>query len=323
MKRNKILYLDASETIYTRAIVDELNLIFSSVDCFFYEEIYRHPIFKGRFFDKDKASNLRDQHLNNFLNYIKANKYDIILVKAPFNLPVSFFQKLRSQFKSVPIINYNWSSIKKFNFLPYKEIFTKVYSFDREDCEKENLEYYPLFFLKQFDTISQNAHKKIYDVSFIGSGYSPGRLEFLNNFVNTKEFNTHNIYLYIYTPQKLKSLKVYFRYKKLRDHCYWHQLSSNGLFNITAQSLSMIDHPMTIQTGLTIRTFETLGAGLHLFTTNLKIKEEPFYDSNRITIIDTDFNNFDFQIPIKNNVDWSEHFLQYRIDSWIKHITKI
>ncbi len=50
MRFNRILYLDNKETIYTRAIRDELKNHANIVDCFFYDEIYSSAIFQKIFF---------------------------------------------------------------------------------------------------------------------------------------------------------------------------------------------------------------------------------------------------------------------------------
>ncbi|MEK5777604.1 lipopolysaccharide biosynthesis protein, partial [Acinetobacter nosocomialis] len=47
-----------------------------------------------------------------------------------------------------------------------------------------------------------------------------------------------------------------------------------------------ISHPG--QSGLTMRTFEAIGAGKKLITTNTNIKEYPFYNANNIFIISRD-----------------------------------
>ena len=45
-----------------------------------------------------------------------------------------------------------------------------------------------------------------------------------------------------------------------------------------------INHPG--QKGLTMRTFEAIGAGKKMITTNSEIKNYPFYNSNNVYIID-------------------------------------
>lgn len=323
MKYRKILYLDSEETPYTRSIKNEFKLISEDVDCFFYHGIFTEPIFL-KLLNSQEYRKQKEKRIKQFLEYIKPNIYDLILVKAPFDFPTSFFERLREIFKSTPVINYNWSSLRKFNFIPYLEYFNKIYSFDRDDCLKYNLEYYPLFYLREFEKIGFDK-RKLYNIAFVGSGTSAGRIEFINRFLQRSDELTLTYFLYLWTPEKIKSAAIKFKYPKLSNYCYFSQLPMNEVINVTSVSEAMIDHPMTIQTGLTIRTFEALGSGLHLYTTNMKIKEEPFYNSERITIIDNNLSNFEFISMNQRNPDkeWQELFRKYRIDNWIKHITTI
>lgn len=323
MKYKKILFLDSEETHYTRGIRNELQLISEDVDCYFYNGIFTEPIFL-KLLNPGEYQKQKEKRIKQFLDYIKPNIYDFILVKAPFDFPACFFESLRVIFKNTLIINYNWSSLRKFNFLPYRDYFTKIYSFDREDCMKYNLDYYPLFYLRDFENIGINK-RKLFNITFIGSAMSAGRIDFINKFLQRSGDLSLTYFLYLWTPQKLGSARIKFKYPLVSNYCYFRQLPLNEVINVSSASDAMIDHPMAIQTGLTIRTFETLGSGLHLYTTNFKIKEEPFYNSDLITIIDKDLVNFKYTgiSERKSDKEWQESFRKYRVDSWVKHITTI
>jgi hypothetical protein len=320
MKYKSILFLDETEGSYSRAIRFELQKISDKVDCFFYSDIYIIPIFYYRFHQKE-CQNQRDTNIRLLLDYIKQNKYDFILVKSPPYLPIYFFEKIRTIFKDIPIINYNWRSVQEYNFLPYCEYFSKVYSFDRRDCQKYSLNYYPLFYLRDFENIGINK-KKEFNVSHIGSAYNLGRLEFINK--AAEKFKQMNLryFFYLYAPRKRKGIVTKIKYPRLSTCLFSQELSLNEVINKFSASESMIDHPITIQTGLTMRTFETLSSGLNLYTTNVEIINEPFFTSDKIKIIDKDFNNFTFEYSnsIKINKEWQASFSQYRIDNWIKYI---
>ena len=135
MKYKRILYFDNTETIYTGAIRDELSAFAETVDCFFYDEIYQHPIFLNKFRTKE-ADLMKNARIDDFLKSIIRNTYDLILVKEPQIMPVRFFEVIREANKNVPILNYNWSSVRKYNILSYRELFSTVVSFDYDDCKK-------------------------------------------------------------------------------------------------------------------------------------------------------------------------------------------
>lgn len=320
MKYNSILYLDYSDTAYSRCIKKELQIISKRVDCYFYDDIYLPPMFLKRLNPKEYTKR-RERSIRLLLDYIKGNLYDIILVKTPIDLPIYFFETLKTTFKNIPIINYNWRSLREFNFLSFREYFTKVYSFDPVDCKAHNLNYYPLFYLRDFENLS-TGKKKCFNVSHIGSGHNYGRIEFINQVYNKMTELNLTYFFYLYIQNKRSGLKIKFKYPRLSDSCHFNLLSMNEVLNKFAISESMVDHPMTTQSGLTIRTFETLGSGLHLYTTNSAITQEPFYTPDRITLIDKGFEDFQFINSNEQIIDleWQASFSKYRIDHWVKRI---
>lgn len=323
MRYKNILYLDEKENAYTRGIRDELQRISGRVDCYFYYGIYLDPIFIRQLKPKENEK-LKYKSIKLFLDFIKSNHYDIIFVGHPSLFPKYFFENIRTIFKNTPIINYNWSSIKMYNVLSYLDYFDKIYSFDRQDCRNYNLQYYPLFYLKEFENVGFK-NRKIYNISFIGSAYNSGRLEFIKKWYEKVTDLNMTYFIYLFTPEIFKSVYTKIKYPKLSQFFFYHQLPMNEVVNKFSVSESMIDHPMTIQTGLTIRTFETLAAGLHLYTTNDAIRQEPFYNSDRITITDKDIKDINFNglYKIKPDKEWQESFSVYRIDNWVRHIVCI
>lgn len=323
MKFKNILYLDDSDNAYSRGIRFELQKLSENVDCYFYNDIYIPPIFYYRFYPKECLKQ-RDRNIKIFLEFLRQNKYDIIFVKSPPDLPIFFFERLRTIFDGIPIINYNWRSVQEYNFLPYCKYFSRVFSFDRLDCEKYNLHYYPLFYLRDFENIGIKK-RKLFNISHIGSAYNIGRLEFINK--ANRIFKNMNLksFFYLYAPRKRKGLIARMKYPSLSNYLFSKELSLNEVTNKFSTSEAMIDHPSPIQSGLTMRTFETLGSGLTLYTTNKEIIKEPFFNSDRIIVIDKNLKNFTFENShrVKFNQEWQTSFKQYRIDNWVKHILSI
>ena len=83
-----------------------------------------------------------------------------------------------------------------------------------------------------------------------------------------------------------------------------------------AKCIIDINHPN--QTGLTMRTIETLGNGKRLITTNHHIKNESFYNEKMILVID----RTNIQIPVEFFLDHN-HTLnidELEISNWIKKL---
>ena len=250
-------------------------------------------------------------------NYIKKNLYYIILIKAPFMIEHEFFQRVIKYFPETIKINYNWSSVEQFNFLSYRNYFDKIYSFDINDCEKYGLNYYPLFYLPEFERIGLNNHKK-YDISFIGSFSNEGRYEFFQSFIEyiRQEDIKHKFYLY--SPYKKQNLKVLFTKPSLIRYIGSKFLPLSDVIKIMSNSTSMIDYPADIQSGLTMRTFETIAACLLLITTNENIKREPFYNPAKIKIIKSDLSDLDLECIVEFNPEWDSSFEAYLLITGLK-----
>ena len=80
-----------------------------------------------------------------------------------------------------------------------------------------------------------------------------------------------------------------------------------------------IEHPN--QKGLTMRTFESLGAGKKLITTNATVKEMDFYNANNIVVIDRDHPAIPMSFFKENyvKVDAST-YARYSLRSWVTEI---
>lgn len=316
----KILYFDANRTIYTEGIRKAFERNCNSVDFFSYDEFYGKRIIRRlSLVDYNKE---RERKINEMFNYIKTKSYDVILIKAPFMVEHEFFHRLISYFPKTMKINYNWSSVEKFDFLPYKDYFDKIYSFDIKDCEKYGLNYYPLFYLPEFEKIGINKYKK-YDISFIGTYFNQGRYEFFQNLIEHINNNKITHKFYFYSPNKKQNFKMLFTNPSTNRYISSKFLPLNSVINIMANSKSMIDYPMDSQSGLTMRTFETIAAGMLLITTNENIKREPFYNPDKIKIIKPDLSDLNFECIDKFKPKWEHSFEEYSINNWVSKIAEV
>lgn len=231
------------------------------------------------------------------------------------NIVEKFFKKYEKSKK----VYYLWDSIV--NTPSYSSIykyFDKVYSFDYLDSkEKNHLEYLPLF----YPNILKNKNKKIkYDVSFVGSAHGD-RLEVLAKCM--KLFSKLNVefhyYIYISQIQKINYiLKKDPNYFLLRNFIHTTPLSYESVQDIFNNSKAILDINNVNQSGLTIRTFETLISNKQMITTNKYIKEHDFYSNKSILIIDRDDIIIDKKFFSKK-INYSD-LEKYSISSWIKEI---
>ena len=103
--------------------------------------------------------------------------------------------------------------------------------------------------------------------------------------------------LFKYNKIVNKDFKL-FDYNKIS----FNSLSHKEIIDIYKNSKAILDINHPGQKGLTMRTFESLGAGRKLITTNQEIKKYPFYDEQNILVINrenirlnTEFFKTDFK----------------------------
>jgi hypothetical protein len=316
----RILYFDISPNYYPLSIKKSIEKQGGTVDFFAFEnDSFLSKLYRNT----NKTIWLKHQHIlfKSWLSKIKSKNYDYLLIKAPFKAPLSLIEEISNTFSAIRRINYNWSSVAMFDFLPYQHFFDRVISFDPDDCKAYNLEYYPLFFTDDYKNARSEIlqHDKDIDVLFVGSAYSKGRFKFIKNVEKYCENNGLTYFFYLFQNlSKIEHLKRIVKRTNILD-VKSKFLSHAEIIDLFKRSKVIIDHPMEIQSGLTMRTFETLGAGLKLITTNKNIINEPFYDKDTISIT-TNQANFDISFLTVYNSKFNEKIDNYHIDKWTQHI---
>ena len=187
------------------------------------------------------------------------------------------------------------------------------------------MNFRPLFYLDYFKSVKNNGEEKLkYDLLFLGTAHSDRYTisskvkEWcdLNNLKSYCYYFIHGRLVYFYKKTFDKSFQL-FDYKKLS----FESLTISEILELykTSNVILDINHPG--QKGLTMRTFETIGAGKKMITTNVEIKKYPFYNSNNIYIINRDDvvldKNF-FELPYAE-VD-KELYYKLSIEGWLKCI---
>ena len=255
-------------------------------------------------------------HAKKILKKLENGNYDFMIVIGGKTPNIEFWEYVNKNF-SIKKILYQWDSFKNFDYRRMIPYFDSIKTFDSIDAEVLNIEYQQLFYNNE--QITQSVNEDI-DLLFIGIWHSD-RLNILNQIVEFAEKNKLNycckvyypIYMYIYLVYIKKHFKPskFFIFKSipLRDVLKYYQ---------RAKCIIDINHPN--QTGLTMRTIETIGAGKKLITTNTYIKNEEFYNKKMIQIIDRekieiDDDFFKFNEKYKN-------IEKLEISNWIDQLLK-
>lgn len=287
----KILFLSVQTFNYEKAIADELKKNGALVD--YYDERPSNSIFtKGIIRLKKSLINKRiKDYYEDILDNSQGKKYDFLFVIKGEVVPVFFLEKFKSQNPECYCIFYTWDSFKNYqnpkNILPF---FDKSFTFDTDDAKKFNLYFRPLFYLNEYQEVKKEASlNSKYDLLFLGTAHSD-RYLISNTLVKWCLENDLTSFAYYYMQGKLV-----FMFKKIFDKSFkafdekklsFKSLNLDEIIELYKNTNVILDIHHPEQKGLTMRTFETLGAGKKLITTNHEIKQYSFYNKNNIFLID-------------------------------------
>ena len=248
-----------------------------------------HPIGKTitRFAPK-LVSLVADRTYSVLLADYGASSYDYVLVINGQTLSTKFLKSLRASYPGALLILYMWDSVANRRHLSVNfAFFDRVLSFDPADADFYGLCLRPLFYTPQFS--GSHPHTAFaYDLSLVGTAHSD-RYDVVSRLRHNLPPSIRTFwYLYLQAPWVFyiyRLLKPCMRRSKF-DEFRFTALSMAAVNDIFLSSRAILDITHPRQRGLTMRTFEALGASKKLVTTNAAISEYDFYDPANIAVID-------------------------------------
>jgi hypothetical protein len=127
----------------------------------------------------------------------------------------------------------------------------------------------------------------------------------------------HSHLMYFYQCYNNKD----FRQKARLNFFSFRPISKKDLIEIFSSSATIIDIQHPNQIGLTMRTFEVMGLGKKLITTNQDIMNYDFYQPENVYVIDRNEPYVDAQFlktPFKEVPVETKY--KYSIENWLKSI---
>lgn len=264
-------------------------------------------------------------YYHSILKSIENESFDFLFVNRGEVITEDFLQKFKKLQPQCEMIFFTWDSFTNHphptTILKY---FHKRFSFDREDAEKYDIGFRPLFYLDKYKKITEDKKDFKYDLLFLGTAHSDRYLisTKVTEWCKQKGLNVFTYYymhsktVYFYQRTFDKSFKE-FNYKKLS----FKGLSTDEILELYNNSNVILDINHPGQKGLTMRTFEALGAGKKVITTNAEIKRYPFYSPDVFYVIDR--NNIELDLEFfKKYPPKIEEDLYYRcsIEGWLYDI---
>lgn len=259
-------------------------------------------------------------------NDIADRQFDLVFLLNPEAMPLSFLAMCKERWKNAFFVMYMWDSVKNrkhtLDYVPYCD---RVFTFDKSDVALHSFDFRPLFYLDLYSSIRRSSNSIDYDVCFMGTAHSD-RYSIVKRLQEWGNANGLKCYFYLYMQNK-----TFYYINKLTkkngdpsiEEISFNKLSAAEIVNVVRSSKAVLDIQHFKQTGLTMRTLETLGAGKKLITTNPGVKEYDFYHKDRVMVIDRfkpdEMLNLDFFR--EDNSQIPEAVLEkYSIGSWLNDI---
>jgi hypothetical protein len=318
----KVLFFCPRTFDYEKEIIQDLKIMGADVT-YCSDRPSEHPWVKGfiRLFPK-QAWYYCDRVYSHWLEKNGPQNCNVIFIIRGEGLSPLFIRKLRNRYPKARILLHLWdniSNIKKVELkFPYVDEIT---SYDPNDCKKFNeFKFRPLFFIDKYLQSSIVNNKKML---FIGTLHSD-RARVLYKITNSLPPSVELDY-WLLIRSRLEYL-----FRRMCDP-YLRKLDRSRLifkpmrFETIAQKYEEcsivvdIEHPNN--SGLTMRTFETLAAGKKLITTNPFITQHDFYDATRIHVIDRNNPVISASFFESQSLAPSESFIrQYALNGWLRDI---
>lgn len=261
------------------------------------------------------------KYFNDLLEHTKMKQYDLVLIVNGKVIDQAMVQQLKKTQPSAKFVYYTWDSVALYpNTESIISEFDKAYTFDLSDSRSiKGLDFLPLFYSKGFQQVAQEKKNINYDLMSVCTAH-PNRYAVISDVYPKLISRGYKMYSFLYL-NKLQYLYNKFRVKEFkyskRKEFSFVPLTEQENLEIVKQSNAVFDVEHNKQTGLTIRTLETLGAKRKLITTNQTIKEYDFYNENNILIFDGDLNKVDeFLKKPYEEIDKTV-YQKYSLSHWI------
>ena len=321
VKDKRILLLCAKFFNYDQLVADKLREMGATVDLYDARAELSTPekallkFYKGFFYSK-----LKKYH-RNIIERNKDKEYQIVYTNS--YLPEETLILYKKAYPKAKFLFYLDDSVANMkNANKTFSYYDRVMTFDRSDSLKYSIDLIPLFYEDSYKNHTGNDFK--YDICFIGTIHSD-RLKVIEAIEKECLTTGLSFFHYCYLQSRVMYLvywltKSEFR-RKSPGYFHFDQILSNEVADIMLKSKAVLDIQHPKQTGLTMRTIETLGAGKKIITTNKDILHYEIYSESNVCIIDREnpeinqyFINLDYE-ELKPSV-----LEKYSIGGWIAQV---
>ena len=269
---------------------------------------------------RDKSIKMKNEY---YLGEIEKlpDVLDYILIISGRSLSLEIMNVLRNKYKKTKMIMYQWDCVSQVEQAEFISNYCDDnITFDPIDAGKYGWKYRPLF----FDNSKKKDESKIYDLAYVCSLHSE-RYELYKILKENSEEKGLKLFDYIYCGVGRYLNQRYFQKNPLFDLdskvLRFNKLSHDDTVDVYNKSKCLVDYKFPAQTGLTMRTIESVGFKTKLITNNKEVLKQDFYNPNNIFVYDLD----DFSLPEEfidkpyEELD-SSVYDKYSIKGWLSDV---
>jgi hypothetical protein len=217
--------------------------------------------------------------LSSIITKVKREYDYLFVIKGEF-IQKSVLELFRESNPRAQCILYQYDTLKRYpHIIKLFDLFDRVYSFDIEDCQQYNLILRPLFFVNTEKNDTMNK----YDISSVAS-YYPERLQMIQKLKKQCKKDNIRCYFFIYVYWRMFINKIIY-FSNYLSVVRIKTLYKEKMFYILNHSKAILDIPVKGQDGLTMRTFEVIGQGKKLITTNASVVRYDFSNSSNVFLL--------------------------------------
>lgn len=291
----------------------KVYLIYENIDriSFFYRFIYVYL--------KPMKNKVIAQYYKRKIERLPQN-IDCIFIIRGSSLTKEVLERIKKKYSGVPLYQYQWDSVESNpNAINIAELCERNFTFDFADSDTYQWRYRPLFFCED-----KGIKNREIDISFIGTLHTK-RLQIVKQLMEFCKENQYTNFLYLYCNKLIYLKKKYIehddKYQGLADgNVKFKSLSLEETNKIYGKSKVVVDYTAE-QTGLTMRTIESIGNGCKLITNNKYIQNTDLYYPENILL----YTGVSFDIP-KTFVEEPckrlplEIRKKYMLENWVREI---
>ena len=232
------------------------------------------------------------------------DSHENVVVTANYHT-IPLVKYLNKKFPDLNIHVFYFNPIAKDVPLRYfQEYNCKIWSFDKEDCNKYGLNYNNQFVVSE--NYEDRLTETVYDIIFIGA--DKGRLKKILEIEQQLKRIGMSSYFHVVSTNEEANLNNY---------DYKDYLSYDEIVELESKAKAILDFVQDGQSGQTIRPLEAMFLRKKLITNNTSIIEEPYYSRDNIFILgEDDLDTLPKFIDNKINSE-IEIYPRYEIKAWL------